>query len=100
MSHVSSEVFWLEFFEFLPFGDDDAAVGVFQAVDGGRSVSDFFFEDGFCVGHGYWVVAVMFASWFRSWFMIGMDWASLTSPVFGLNDKPRMAIRFHCRRVL
>lgn len=56
MAHILDEVFRCEFFEFLPFGYDDAAVGVFQAVDGRRSVSDFVFEDGFGVGYGYWVV--------------------------------------------
>jgi len=33
LSHVFGEVFWLEFFEFFPFGYDDAAVSVFQAFN-------------------------------------------------------------------
>jgi len=54
-------IFWMKsssvsFFEFLPFGYDDAAIGVFQAFDEGRGVSDFVFEDGFGVGNGNRVV--------------------------------------------
>jgi len=50
------EVFWLEFFEFVPFCYDDTAVGVFQAIDGRRCVSDFIFEDELSVGNSNWVV--------------------------------------------
>lgn len=41
--------------------------------------------------------AVTFAPSFMSWLMIGMDLASRMSLVFGLKDKPRMAIRLSCR---
>jgi len=33
LSHVFGEVFWFEFFEFLPFGYDDVAVSVFQVFN-------------------------------------------------------------------
>lgn len=36
--------------------------------------------------------AVIFAPSLRSWFMIGMDLASRMSSVFGLKDKPKMAM--------
>ena len=35
---------------------------------------------------------MIFAPSFMSWFIIGMDRASLMSSVFSLNDRPRMAI--------
>jgi hypothetical protein len=31
--HVFGEVFWFEFFEFVPFGYEDAAVRVFEAFN-------------------------------------------------------------------
>ena len=43
---------------------------------------------------------MIFAPSFRSWFMIGMDQASLISSVFGLKAKPRIAMCLPCRGVL